>query len=54
MMTWLAKNGSGEDAIDWSVQFSHRGLKPDAQIFAGVFFTCNAMVYHDNPDACLS
>ena len=43
MITWLAKNGYGEDAIDLFNQFKQGGLKPDAQIFVGVFSACNVL-----------
>ena len=43
MITWLAKNGFGEDAIDLFNQFKQGGLKPDAQIFVGVFSACNVL-----------
>ncbi|KAF8009309.1 hypothetical protein BT93_J0343 [Corymbia citriodora subsp. variegata] len=42
MITWLAKNGLGEDAIDLFTQFKEAGLKPDGQMFIGVFSACAA------------
>ncbi|KAJ8754778.1 hypothetical protein K2173_012167 [Erythroxylum novogranatense] len=43
MITWLAKNGFGEDAIDLFSKFKRAGLKPDAQMFIGVFSACSAL-----------
>ncbi|GAB2269189.1 hypothetical protein Dimus_004118 [Dionaea muscipula] len=43
MITWLAKNGLGEDAIDMFSQFRESGLKPDGQMFIGVFTACGAL-----------
>ncbi|KAK6927499.1 Pentatricopeptide repeat [Dillenia turbinata] len=40
MITWLAKNGLGEDALDLFMEFKKAGLKPDAQMFIGVFSAC--------------
>ncbi|XVF00464.1 hypothetical protein REPUB_Repub04eG0003300 [Reevesia pubescens] len=40
MITWLAKNGLGEDALDLFSQFKKAGLKPDAKIFIGVLSAC--------------
>jgi len=41
MITWLAKNGLGEDAIDLFTKFKETGLKPDGQMFIGVFSACS-------------
>nr|POE55169.1 pentatricopeptide repeat-containing protein, mitochondrial [Quercus suber] len=41
MMTWLAKNGLGEDAIDLFTQFKKTGMKPDGRMFFGVLSTCS-------------
>ncbi|XP_050363575.1 pentatricopeptide repeat-containing protein At2g15690, mitochondrial-like isoform X2 [Argentina anserina] len=41
MITWSAKNGHGEDAIDLFTQFKEAGLKPDGQMFIGVFYACS-------------
>ncbi|KDP28301.1 hypothetical protein JCGZ_14072 [Jatropha curcas] len=41
MITWLAKNGLGEDAIDLFSEFKRAGSKPDAQMFIGVFSACS-------------
>ncbi|KAI6681457.1 hypothetical protein NL676_035338 [Syzygium grande] len=43
MITWLAKNGLGEDAIDLFTQFKEAGLKPDGQMFIAVFSACAAV-----------
>lgn len=43
MITWLAKNGLGEDAIDLFTQFKRAGLQPDAQLFVGVFSACSVL-----------
>ncbi|KAF2325044.1 hypothetical protein GH714_022413 [Hevea brasiliensis] len=40
MITWLAKHGLGEDAIDLFSQFKQAGLEPDAQMYIGVFSAC--------------
>ncbi|KAL6222774.1 hypothetical protein ACLB2K_006165 [Fragaria x ananassa] len=41
MITWFAKNGLGEDAIDLFTQFKKAGLKPDDQMFNGVLYACS-------------
>jgi pentatricopeptide repeat protein len=43
MITWLAKNGLGEDAIDLFTKFKETGLKPDGQMFIGVFSACSVL-----------
>ncbi|KAK9274420.1 hypothetical protein L1049_019235 [Liquidambar formosana] len=43
MITWLAKNGLGEDAIDLFTRFKKAGLKPDAEMFIGVFSACSVL-----------
>ncbi|KAB2628404.1 pentatricopeptide repeat-containing protein [Pyrus ussuriensis x Pyrus communis] len=43
MITWLAKNGLGEDAIDLFTQFKKAGLKPDGQLFNGVLYACSVV-----------
>ncbi|KAI9160379.1 hypothetical protein LWI28_007609 [Acer negundo] len=43
MITWLAKNGLGEEAVDLFSRFKQAGLKPDGQIFIGVFFACRVL-----------
>ncbi|GLT52378.1 hypothetical protein SLA2020_257250 [Shorea laevis] len=43
MITWLAKNGLGEDALDLFMQFKKAGLKPDGQMFIGVFSACSIL-----------
>lgn len=40
MITWLAKHGLGEDAIDLFSQFKQAGLEPNAQMYIGVFSSC--------------
>lgn len=43
MITWLARNGLGEDAIDLFTKFKETGLKPDGEIFIGVFAACSVL-----------
>ncbi|GMN55470.1 hypothetical protein TIFTF001_024581 [Ficus carica] len=43
MITWLAKNGHGEDAIDMFTKFKQAGRRPDAQMFIGVFHACSVV-----------
>ncbi|XP_071699087.1 pentatricopeptide repeat-containing protein At4g32450, mitochondrial-like [Rutidosis leptorrhynchoides] len=43
MITWLAKNGYGEDAIDMFTEFKKIGLKPDSQMYFGVFTACSVV-----------
>ncbi|CAB4267807.1 unnamed protein product [Prunus armeniaca] len=43
MITWLAKNGLGEDAIDLFTEFKKAGLEPDGQMFIGVFYACGVL-----------
>ncbi|GAU47946.1 hypothetical protein TSUD_99040 [Trifolium subterraneum] len=43
MITQLAKNGFAEDSIDIFTQFKESGLKPDGQMFIGVFGTCSML-----------
>ncbi|KAM0972415.1 hypothetical protein ACFX1X_020450 [Malus domestica] len=43
MITWFAKNGLGEDAIDLFTQFKKAGLKPDGQLFIGVLYACSVV-----------
>ncbi|KAL7140447.1 hypothetical protein ABFS83_09G121500 [Erythranthe nasuta] len=40
MISWLAKNGLWEDSIDLFTEFKNSGLKPDGQMFVGVFSAC--------------
>lgn len=40
MIYWLAKNGLAEDSIDLFTEFKRSGLKPDGQMFLGVFSAC--------------
>ncbi|KAA8532685.1 hypothetical protein F0562_032718 [Nyssa sinensis] len=44
MISWLANNGLGEDAIELFTQFKEAGLKPDGQMFIGVFSACRILV----------
>ncbi|CAO2825421.1 unnamed protein product [Amaranthus hypochondriacus] len=43
MITWLSKNGLGEDAIDMFSKFKESGLKPDGLMFLGVFDACGVL-----------
>uniref|UniRef100_A0A803NDQ4 Pentatricopeptide repeat-containing protein n=1 Tax=Chenopodium quinoa TaxID=63459 RepID=A0A803NDQ4_CHEQI len=43
MITWFAKNGLGEDAIDMFTKFKEAGLKPDGQMFLGIFDACGVL-----------
>ncbi|GAV70564.1 PPR domain-containing protein/DYW_deaminase domain-containing protein [Cephalotus follicularis] len=43
MITWLAKNGLGEDAIDLFTEFKKAGLKPDGEMFIGIFSACGVL-----------
>ncbi|KAL4556403.1 hypothetical protein LXL04_039054 [Taraxacum kok-saghyz] len=43
MITGLAKNGHGEDAIEMFTEFKTTGLKPDNEIFHGVFLACSVI-----------
>ncbi|KGN66689.1 pentatricopeptide repeat-containing protein At4g32450, mitochondrial [Cucumis sativus] len=43
MITWLAKNGLGEDAIDLFYEFKKAGLRPDGKMFIGVFSACSVL-----------
>ncbi|GAB2269178.1 hypothetical protein Dimus_004108 [Dionaea muscipula] len=43
MIIWLAKNGVGDDAIEMFSHFRKSGLKPDGQMFIGVFTACGAL-----------
>ncbi|GMI86579.1 MEF8 similar [Hibiscus trionum] len=43
MITWLARNGLGEDALDLFSQFKLAGLKPDAKMFIGVLYACGVV-----------
>ncbi|XP_044471702.1 pentatricopeptide repeat-containing protein At4g32450, mitochondrial-like [Mangifera indica] len=47
MITGLAKNGLAEDAIDLFSQFKQEGLKPDGQMFIGIFSACSVLGYAD-------
>ncbi|KAF3631709.1 Pentatricopeptide repeat-containing protein [Capsicum annuum] len=43
MITWLGKNGLGEDAIELFGEFKKTGMKPDGQMFLGVFNACSVV-----------
>ncbi|KAJ7960427.1 Pentatricopeptide repeat-containing protein [Quillaja saponaria] len=43
IVTWLAKNGLAEDCIDLFTEFKKNGLKPDGQMFIGVFYACSML-----------
>ncbi|CAN4081281.1 unnamed protein product [Withania somnifera] len=43
MITWLGKNGLGEDAIELFGEFKTTGMKPDGQMFLGVFNACSVV-----------
>lgn len=43
MITWFAKNGLGEDAIDMFTKFKESGLKPDGQMFLCIFDACGVL-----------
>ncbi|GJS64890.1 pentatricopeptide repeat-containing protein [Tanacetum coccineum] len=43
MITGFATNGHGEDAIDMFTEFKKIGLKPDSQMFYGVFTACSVV-----------
>ncbi|OMO91901.1 hypothetical protein COLO4_18026 [Corchorus olitorius] len=43
MITLLAKNGLGEDALDLFSQFKKAGLKPDGKMFIGLFSACGVV-----------
>ncbi|KAI4376316.1 hypothetical protein MLD38_014095 [Melastoma candidum] len=43
MITCLAQNGHGEDAIDLFTEFKQAGLKPDGQLFIALFSACAAV-----------
>ncbi|KAE9621534.1 putative tetratricopeptide-like helical domain-containing protein [Lupinus albus] len=41
MMVQLAKNGFAEDSLDLFTKFKKSGLKPDGQMFIGIFNACS-------------
>lgn len=43
MITWLAKNDLGEEAIDMFYTFKNSGLKPSSQLFIGVLSACGVL-----------
>lgn len=43
MITGLANNGLGENAVDMFSQFKHVGLWPDGHLFISVFLACSVL-----------
>ncbi|KAE9610443.1 putative tetratricopeptide-like helical domain, DYW domain-containing protein [Lupinus albus] len=43
MIMQLAKNGFAEDSLDLFTQFKMSGLKPDGQMFIGIFNACSML-----------
>ncbi|KAL5973072.1 hypothetical protein ACLOJK_039879 [Asimina triloba] len=43
MITGFANNNLGEEAIDMFSQFKEAGLKPDGQMFLGIFSACGVL-----------
>ncbi|KAJ6819082.1 pentatricopeptide repeat-containing protein-like, mitochondrial [Iris pallida] len=43
MITGLANNNLGEEAIDLFLQFNEMGLKPDGDLFVAVFLSCGVL-----------
>uniref|UniRef100_A0A5B6YZH4 DYW domain-containing protein n=1 Tax=Davidia involucrata TaxID=16924 RepID=A0A5B6YZH4_DAVIN len=43
MISWHANNGLGEDAIELFTKFKEAGLRPDGQMFIGVFSACKVL-----------
>ncbi|XP_071707833.1 pentatricopeptide repeat-containing protein At4g32450, mitochondrial-like [Rutidosis leptorrhynchoides] len=43
MITLFVRNGHGEDAINMFTDFKRIGLKPDSQMFFGVFSACSVV-----------
>ncbi|KAL2498448.1 Pentatricopeptide repeat-containing protein [Abeliophyllum distichum] len=43
MILWLAKNGLEEDSIELFAEIKRSGLKPDGQMFIGVFSVCGVL-----------
>ncbi|PIN01188.1 hypothetical protein CDL12_26309 [Handroanthus impetiginosus] len=43
MISGLAKNKLGEDAVELFAEFKRSGLKPDGQMFIGVFSACGVV-----------
>lgn len=43
MISWLAKNDCGEDSLELFAEFKKSGLKPDGEMFLGVFAACGAI-----------
>ncbi|KAL2243160.1 pentatricopeptide repeat-containing protein At4g32450, mitochondrial [Sesamum indicum] len=43
MISGFAKNGHGEDSVELFEEFKRSGLKPDGQMFLGVFSACGVL-----------
>ncbi|XP_042021914.1 pentatricopeptide repeat-containing protein At4g32450, mitochondrial-like [Salvia splendens] len=43
MISWLAKNGHGEESLELFAEFKQSGLRPDGQMFLGVFSACGVI-----------
>ncbi|KAG9144600.1 hypothetical protein Leryth_010814 [Lithospermum erythrorhizon] len=43
MISWLAKNGHGEEAVELFTQFKETGLRPDGAMFSGIFSACGML-----------
>lgn len=43
MIFWLAKNDHGEDSLELFAEFKQSGLRPDGQMFLGVFSACGVL-----------
>lgn len=37
MISWLAQNGHGEVSLELFAEFKQSGIRPDGQMFLGVF-----------------
>ncbi|KAH6790044.1 hypothetical protein C2S51_005050 [Perilla frutescens var. frutescens] len=44
MVSWLAKNGHGEESLELFSEFKQSGLRPDGQMFLGVFSACGVVL----------
>ncbi|KAL8458770.1 hypothetical protein ACS0TY_035491 [Phlomoides rotata] len=43
MISWLAKNDHGEESLELFAEFKRSGLKPDGEMFFGVFSACGVI-----------
>ncbi|XP_047960988.1 pentatricopeptide repeat-containing protein At4g32450, mitochondrial-like [Salvia hispanica] len=43
MISWLAKNGHGEESLELFAEFKQSGLRPDGLMFLGVFSACGVI-----------